>query len=149
MTNVIWNSLDVYFSEDRRDYFAHGVNQEKIDIAENFLNLTFSSGYKKFIRDYGGAMINGELIYGLEKQDDMDDFSWSVIDKTLFYKITQQWPGIEDWYIISDDGRGNPIGCKPDGSVWLSDHDAGCEQIKLADNFEEFLEKILNDTLYA
>ncbi len=48
----------------------------------------------------------------------------------------------------SDDGRGNPIGCKPDGYVWLSDHDAGFEQVKLADSFEEFLEKILDDRLY-
>ena len=93
-------------------------------------------------------MIKGDLIYGLSKQADMSDSIWSVVEKTNFYKIKQQWPGIEDWYIISDDGRGNPIGCKSDGSVWLSNHDAGFEQVKLADDFEEFLEKILDDRLY-
>lgn len=36
----------------------------------------------------------------------------------------------------------------PDGSVWLFDHDSGFEQVKLADSFEDFLHKLLTDTLY-
>lgn len=63
-------------------------------------------------------------------------------------KNTQNWPDIDDWYIISDDGRGNPIGINPKGEVLLSDHDSGFEQIKLADDFEEFVYRLLTDTLY-
>jgi hypothetical protein len=147
MTSV-WKKLNDYFTNGRLDYFSHGIPFSKIGDAEKRINIKFNDNYKKFLVLYGGAMIKGDLVYGLSKQVDMDDAIWSVVDKTNFYKVTQQWPGIEDWYIISDDGRGNPIGCKPDGSVWLSDHDAGFEQIKLADSFEEFLEKILDDTLY-
>ena len=70
------------------------------------------------------------------------------MSKNYLYKDFQKWPDIEDWYVISDDGRGNPIRIDPEGKVWLSDHDAGFEKVKLADNFEEFLHKLLTDTLY-
>ncbi len=116
--------------------------------AETHLLVKFCSEYREFLRLYGGGIVGSYFIYGLKKQLSMSKDFWSVVQNTNFYKHTQKWPGIEDWYIISDDGRGNPIGCKPDGSVWLSDHDAGFEQVKLAENFEEFLEKILDDRLY-
>tara|TARA_Y100000780_G_scaffold74991_1_gene67386 strand:+ start:86 stop:535 length:450 start_codon:yes stop_codon:yes gene_type:complete len=122
--------------------------EEEIAQAELLLNLGFSNSYKEFLSLFGSGVFPGHIVHGLKKTLLMSDTVWSVIDKTLFYKETQKWPGIEDWYIISDDGRGNPIGCKPDGSVWLSDHDAGFEQVKLADDFEQFLEKLLSDTLY-
>lgn len=144
----LWKSIDAYFKDDRVDYFAGPVTTEEILRAQQLMGLKFNKGYAKFLENYGGAMISGDLIYGLRKQDDMDRDTWSVVDKTYFYKNTQKWPDIDDWYIISDDGRGNPIGCKPDGSVWLSDHDAGFEQVKLADSFEEFLEKLLDNRLY-
>jgi len=143
-----WKSLDTYFKDDRDDYFAGPVPIKEIMEAQQLIGLNFSKGYVEFLEKYGGAMISGDLIYGLRKQDDMNKDAWSVVDKTYFYKNKQKWPRISDWYVISDDGRGNPIGCKPDGSVWLSDHDAGFEQVKLADSFEEFLEKLLDDRLY-
>lgn len=144
----IWNMLKEYFLEDRHDYHSSPVAKGEIKEAEKKISSNFTDSYKKFVKKYGGAMVCGDFIYGLRKQEDMDNDLWSVIQNTNFYKKQQQWPGIEDWYVISDDGRGNPIGCKPDGSVWLSDHDAGFEQIKLADSFEEFLYKLLTNTLY-
>ena len=147
MSNI-WEQLSDYFNDDRFDYFCEGVSKREINDAEEKLKLFFSKSYKCFLANYGGAMIMGDLIYGLRYQADMNENHWSVVDKTLFYKITQKWPNIEDWYIISDDGRGNPIGCKPDGSVWLSDHDANFEQVKLADDFEGFLHKLVTNTLY-
>jgi hypothetical protein len=147
MSNT-WQELEQYFSDDRYDYFCDGVNEEEITDAEKAIGLPFSPSYKNFLRKYGAATVKGDLINGLRYQADMDRYNWSVIDRTKFYKQTQKWPEIDDWYIISDDGRGNPIGCKPDGSVWLSDHDAGFEQVKLADSFEGFIHKLLTDTLY-
>lgn len=140
--------LEEYFDEDRSDYFCEGVSDQEIINAQNEIDLIFSSPYIVFLKKYGGAMIKGDLIYGLRYQIDMDDNCWSVMDNTKFYKETQKWPDIHDWYIVSDDGSGNPIGVNPKGEVWLSDHDSGFEQIKLADNFEEFLYKLLTDTLY-
>lgn len=148
MNSTTWKKLKNYFVDDREDYYAVPAAEENIKTAENILELKFSDSYKKFLSLYGGAMISGDLVYGLSYQVDMDKDTWSVVDKTKFYKEVQKWPGIEDWYIISDDGRGNPIGVDPAGKVWLSDHDSNFEKVKLADNFEEFLEKLLNDSLY-
>lgn len=128
--------------------FGGPCNKDEICKAEFELKLPFNPGYKEFLELYGGGVVGSYFVYGLKKQISMGNDLWSVVQNTNFYKITQQWPGIDDWYIISDDGRGNPIGCKPDGSVWLSDHDAGFEQVKLADSFEDFLYKLLTDTLY-
>ena len=143
-----WEELEKYFSERTPDYIGGPVQENEIEMAEYELKLKFHLGYIYFLKLYGGATVCGELIYGLSYQQCMSIDCWSVVQNTNFYKQTQKWPDIDDWYVISDDGRGNPIGCKPDGSVWLSDHDAGFEQVKLADNFEEFLHKLLTDTLY-
>jgi len=77
----------------------------------------------------------------------MGDNFYSVVDLTNFYR-NQHWPYIGEWYVVSDDFDGNPIGIDPDGKVWLLDHDSGFEKVKLADSFEEFLYKLLTDTLY-
>jgi hypothetical protein len=139
--------LDIHMNE-LTGLYGGSCAIEEINKAQNQLNLTFQNDYIQFLNKYGGGGVGSHYIYGLRKISLMDDECWSVIQNTNFYKHDQKWPDIDDWYIISDDGRGNPIGCKPDGSVWLSDHDAGFEQVKLADNFEEFLHKLLTDTLY-
>ena len=146
-SSTLPQALSYYFNE-RIEYVGGPVPKSEIFLAEKKLKTSFSKSYKKFLEKYGGELLNGYTINGLRKTILMDIDLWSVVQNTKFYKETQKWPGIEDWYIISDDGRGNPIGCKPDGSVWLSDHDAGFEQVKLADDFEQFLEKLLTDTLY-
>ncbi|CAO5675989.1 MAG: hypothetical protein HEEMFOPI_01984 [Holosporales bacterium] len=140
-------NLSDWFKEDRGLYTSP-LTVLSINEYEKLLGSKFSESYRNFLINYGSGIVGSFYIYGNQANNFMDGYMKSVVDKTNFYKITQQWPGIEDWYIISDDGRGNPIGCKPDGSVWLSDHDADFEQVKLADDFEEFLEKILDDRLY-
>jgi len=147
MQNSVWQLIDSEYKEYPEDYGGPLGDLSFISDVEKELKVQFSEQYKFFVQKYGSGIFPGHIIYGLRPLDDMDDLK-SVLDKTNFYKNTQQWPGIEDWYIVSDDGRGNPIGCKPDGSVWLSDHDSNFEQVKLANDFEEFLHKLLTDTLY-
>jgi streptogramin lyase len=53
------------------------------------------------------------------------------------------WPGVESWYIISIDGRGDPIGIDSCGVVWLSDHD-GSEIVRLASTFDRFIVELLD-----
>jgi hypothetical protein len=143
----IWEALAKDFEE-----FPEGqcgsVDGKEIIEAEKFLNVYFSQGYKRFLRMYGGASVPGHYIYGLRRQINMGERSWSVIHRTDFYKNVQKWPDIEDWYIVSDDGSGNPIGIDPEGRVWLSDHNSGFEKVKLADSFEEFLYRLYTETLY-
>ena len=140
--------LEEYFDNDLE---LHGVGATEKDIkkTEITLGLLFCEGYKNLLMIYDSVDLPGHTIYGLKPLSDMIGSSVeNVINNTKFYKETQKWPGIDDWYIVSDDGRGNPIGVNPRGEVWLSDHDSGFEQVKLADNFEEFLYKLLTDTLY-
>ena len=124
------------------------TSKEEIQLTEKTLETSFSPSYKNFLEKFGGGLVGSYEIFGIKRAEFMGKSLWSVIQNTKFYKDTQKWPGIEDWYVISDDGRGNPIGVDPDGKVWLSDHDAGFEKVKLADSFEEFLHKLLTDTLY-
>ena len=147
MSSNFANKLHMHMNE-LNGLYGGTCSEKEISQEEEKLNLLFSLKYKEFLLKYGGGIVANLYIYGLKKISLMSDNLWSVVQNTKFYKETQKWPGIDDWYIISDDGRGNPIGCKPDGSVWLSDHDAGFEQVKLADDFEQFLEKLLSDTLY-
>ena len=149
MNNVknIWKMLDKQFKAYPQD-MAGGVTESVIKQEEDKLSLLFSKGYKEFLLKYGGAGIGSKFVYGLRKHKDMDVKLYTVSRLTDFYK-NQKWPGIKEWYIISEDFDGNPIGIDPKGVVWLSDHDSGFEKVKLADNFEEFLYKLLTDTLYS
>jgi hypothetical protein len=146
-TDVIWAKLNEHFNKYPQAR-GGGVSDQNIRMAEEQLKVVFAKSYKTFLHVYGGGCVADLYVYGLSKAEIMAPKLFSVIQNTDFYKKEQKWPDIDDWYIISDDGRGNPIGCKPDGSVWLSDHDAGFEQEKLADSFEEFLEKLLDNKLY-
>jgi hypothetical protein len=143
----VWKLLKKEFEQDS-GLQAGPVPLGDIDNAEVELKVKFSSSYRKFIRSFGGAIVGPYKIVGLRRQENMDVYLWSVKSLTHFFKKEQNWPNIESWYIISDDGFGNPIGIDPEGKVWLSDHDSGFEQIKLADSFEEFLYKLYTDTLY-
>lgn len=147
MNNIFKTKLDIHMNE-MEELYGGPCNLDEIKMAEKILNTRFNPDYKEFLCKYGGGIVGSHYIYGLKKISLMGDKLWSVIQNTQFYKETQKWPGIGEWYIISDDGRGNPIGCKPDGSIWLSDHDSEFEQIKLAESFEGFLHKLLTETLY-
>ncbi|MGL5720168.1 MAG: SMI1/KNR4 family protein [Alphaproteobacteria bacterium] len=144
--NNIWGLLAEHAKEFPED-FAEGVKLEEIREAEAELGLKFSEAYIRFLQTYGGACFCAYPIYGLRKLEIMGNFCWSIVNRTLHYR-SENWPDIEDWYIVLDDGRGNPIGVDPDGKVWLSDHDSGFEQVLLAEDFEEFLYKLYTETLY-
>lgn len=145
----IWRLLE---NEREEDPICFGIpvkDNQLIQEAQTILGLTFSASYIVFLKKFGGIVYD-YIVYGLIPQptEESGFLNKSIIERTKFFKEHQKWPGIENWYIISDDGSGNPIGIDPDGKVWLSDHDAGFKHIKLADSFEEFLYKLHSDTLY-
>jgi len=147
MSGSVWERLEKEFHEYPTD-FGGPRDSEKVKEAEKNLGVVFADSYKKFLIKYGSATLGGHNIYGLVYLSGMGESTPDIVSNTKFYKEFQKWPGIKDWYVISDDGSGNPIGVDPAGVVWLSDHDSGFEKLKLADNFEEFLVKLLDDTLY-
>ena len=147
MENQLWELLNKEYKNYPED-FGRRCKSEEIEEAQEKVKLEFHASYKNFLLKYGSATLPGFIIYGLIPLPEMGKSVNNIVKKTAFYKNFQKWPGIENWYVISDDGRGNPIGIDPQGKVWLSDHDAGFEKVKLADSFEEFLHKLLTNTLH-
>jgi hypothetical protein len=142
----VWKLLDEKRLQYPEDFGQPFLQEDEINRVQIVLGVYFSEQYLRFIRDYGNASLPGHTVYGMYPLK--DEWLKTVLDKTLFYRNHQKWPGIEDWYIVSDDGFGNPMGVDPEGKVWLSDHDSGFEKVKLADDFEEFLYRVYTETLY-
>lgn len=142
----ILKQIDASIVMDRKLY-GGPIDQSLLKDIEINLNLKFSSEYVNFIKKYDGIFFGAYNIYGATDLILIGCKLNSVVTETLFYR-EQNWPGIENCYVISDDGRGNPIYMDSEGKVWLSDHDSGFETILLADSFNEFLIKIYEDRLY-
>lgn len=141
----IWKELKKHCEEYPQN-FAGNSNLEEIKKVEDTLDMTLSESYKKFLLLYAGASLEGLLIFGTKPHRFMGVTNNTVVLNTLNYR-NQNWPGTENWYIVSDDGAGNPFGVDPEGKVWLSDHDTG-EILPVAEDFEEFLYRLYTDTLW-
>lgn len=148
MNNDVWKLLEEEYQEFPRRKCANAGDQI-IDQCEQELGLIFSNSYKFFLKYHECSAVGELYINTLTRSERSPRELWSVADVTKWFKEEQQWPNIDDWYIVSDNGSGDPIGIKPNGEVWISYHDSGFEQEKLANNFEEFLYKLLTDTLWG
>lgn len=145
--HVCWELLEKEYKNFPEDC-AGSVSDKAINTTQELFKTSFSESYAYFLKAYGSGLFDGYIIYGIVPMSSMGSFCTNIVDKTFFYKVTQGWPDIEDWIVISDDGSGNPIGLLPNGEVWLSDHDSNFEKIRLAKSFEDFLYKLLTNTLY-
>jgi hypothetical protein len=117
--------------------YGGGVGTPEIDQAEVALGVKFDPEYVRFLREFGGAMLGAEPLLGLSRADVMGIDSWSVVDVTLRFR-SEGWEGVDDWYLVSVDGAGNPVGVARDGAVYLSDHHGGGIS-KLANSFLDYL----------
>lgn len=117
------------------------ATEDEVLDAERRLGCQFDPDYREFLLRFGGATVGSEHIHGLSPVESMDDEMWSVVALTEHFR-GDGWRGIEGWYICSMDGRGNPIGLKPDGTVWCVDHDVG-DCYLVSEMFEGFIEKCL------
>lgn len=141
MNNETWTRLESHFADVERaagpvTRAANLPDAEEISEAESKLGLKFCKDYAEFVLRYGGAIVGAFPVFGLRPVLAMGN-PWSVVAVTLQFR-EQVWPGTADWYVVSEDGFGNPIGIAADGAVMISDHDAG-EIAPLEANFEAFL----------
>lgn len=139
MRHETWLLLDQQFDE-YPIMRASSVPTDEIAAAARELNCDFDTDYVEFVHRYGGAMVGAYPIYGL-REAEVVGRPWSVVEVTQRYR-TDGWLGTADWYIVSVDGFGNPIGMSADGKVWISDHDAG-EVYLLQPSFEHFIDSCL------
>ncbi len=147
MINNTWDLLEKFINEFPQIKCLNS-DDEQILKAEREIGLNFSESYKYFLKNYQCSSVGELYVYTLNKAEDSSSVLWSISEGNKFYKQTQKWPDIEDWYIVSDNSSGDPIGINPKGEVWISYHNSGFEQEKLADSFEEFLYKLLTKTLW-
>jgi len=107
-----------------------------IESAQQRLKCRFDRDYIEFLRRFGSAVVGPNSIFGIGVADAMGEDE-EVVEQTERFRA-QRWPGVGNWYIVSVDGRGNPIGIAPDGKVRLSDHDVG-DISDVAESYEMFL----------
>jgi hypothetical protein len=131
-----WQRLDQEFTQFPIMRALEIPSEEEIAEAAAAIGCTFHEDYVMFLRRYGGAMVGSLPVFGLRPAP-VTGMPWHVVEVTKWFR-EQGWPGVNEWYVISDDGFGNPIGVAPDGRVMISDHDSGLVRL-LAKNFEEFL----------
>ena len=135
MNTEIWQKLDQVFAEFPV-MRADGVPASEIRSASEALGRRFDPDYCEFVARYGGAIVGPYPVFGLRRATVMGN-QWSVVDETKWF-WAEHWRGVEDWYIVSLDHCGNPIGIAPNGCVMISDHDAG-DIAQVAPSFEGFI----------
>ena len=136
MRATTWAKLDEEFL-DLPMMKAEPASRVEVENAAKRLGCTFDPDYFEFVRRYGGAMVGPAPMLGVRQAEVMGVDAWSVVEVTERFR-KDGWRGVDEWYIVSIDGAGNPIGMSREGSVWVSDHDAG-EIIEFADSFEVFV----------
>lgn len=112
-------------------------SDSEIKSAQEVLGVSFSSDYVDFIKETGGAIVGAFPVFGLRHAEPMDDCLWSVVDVTMKFR-NDKWPHSTDWYVVSTDHSGNPIGIDKNGAALSYDHDRG-QIYKIADSFEDLL----------
>ncbi|MFO0969601.1 MAG: SMI1/KNR4 family protein [Gemmataceae bacterium] len=143
MKSETWDLLDREFSKFPI-MKSTPVSRAEIEAAAEELGQPFHEDYIEFVSRYGGAMVGPYPIYGLRKPEVMG-LPGTVTAVTKNFR-TQRWPGTDGWYVISEDGFGNPIGASQDGTIWISDHDSGGVS-KVATDLEHYLRtRCLRDT---
>lgn len=134
------DTLEALEQKFRESPFLKGgeVPRAEIDQAAASLGVSLPSDYLEFVEKFGGGVVGPYPIFGLRKVNAMGR-AFSIVNVTNDFR-KQNWPGTENWVVISEDHAGNPIGLAPDGKVWISDHDFG-QLAVVAESFEHYLRK--------
>lgn len=122
--------------ESSRVLWGEPVTEAEIDRASASLGKDFPNAYREFLARFGGAVVGGFPIFGLRPVEAMGK-PWSVMEVDEQIRQTGI-PELARWLVISSNHAGSPIGIRPDGSVWIWDHDFGGPS-ELAENFEDFV----------
>lgn len=142
MKNDIRLKLEKLF-EKWNGSVAEPVSEQEIINKENLLEENLPNDYRDFIKKYGGAVINGNSIFGLRKPTLMFDEPSNFDEQSIIFRkeLPKEYSKI---VVISVDAFGNPTGfLPPSEKIFTYDFDFG-GQYELAENFNEYLENLLN-----
>lgn len=118
-------------------------DDEEINKAEKELNVSFDEDYREFLKLFGGSYV-GFPVYGFKNCEMLS--SETVTDLTdsfrKSFRVDQRFPIVQESYVISMDGNGDPIIIDKEGKVRIFYHDNN-EVKTLANTFEELIERYL------
>ncbi len=141
LINKIENTMNPIPSINLRGIPA---NDLQIIEAQNQLNIKFHNDYVIFIKIFGGAYA-GLPIYAFENNDMMAN--QTVVDLTKQFREDyiddKRSEILNESYVISFDGGGNPILIDSYGKVMIFYHDNDEYKI-FASSFSEFIEKAID-----
>jgi hypothetical protein len=135
-TKLIKKLKKFLLNEENSEFVGKPATDEQIIEAENKLGVTFSDDYIAFIKLFGGAYA-GIDIHAFENAESIG--KESVIDLTLDVRTSH--PEVQNAYVISDDGSGNPIMINPNGEVLIYYHDCGETEI-LSSSLGKYIEEV-------
>jgi hypothetical protein len=116
------------------DYIENVSTDSELSEAEKELNVTLDDEYKFFVKNFGGCFV-GLDIFALKNSKNLEQITF--IDLTKSFR-KQGYPNMDNKYVISFDGSGNPICINSKGEVLLFDHDIG-EYSKIANSFNKLI----------
>ncbi|URN95877.1 MAG: SMI1/KNR4 family protein [Candidatus Pristimantibacillus lignocellulolyticus] len=142
MKDALMERLKIFLHrEDNRTLVGIPASQEEIFKAQQLLNVIFHEDYVNFIKTFGGAYA-GLAIHAFSNGSSLGNET--VVELTLgFREQFKELPlaeVLQNSYVISMDGSGDPIIMNQAGKVFICYHDTG--EIKLlADSFEKLIEE--------
>lgn len=143
MQKILTELLDFY-SDDHDDLRGIPATDAEISEAEKILNVKFSNEYIQFIKIFGGAYAGYE-IHAFQNAPILSKNTVTelTIEFRTAYLSKSKCSIINQSYVISMDGSGNPIMLDPQGKVLIYYHDAACDATELnvlSDSFFSLLE---------
>ncbi|MCA9676185.1 MAG: SMI1/KNR4 family protein [Kofleriaceae bacterium] len=118
-------------------------SREEVDDAQERVGVRFDPDYREFLVRYGGGIVGSLPILGVSRAEAMSKDEWSVVAVTARFRA-DGWTPTERWVVVSVDLAGNPVGVDSEGTVWISDHDAGEVRV-VATTFEGFIVQLLDE----
>ncbi|MGQ7853702.1 SMI1/KNR4 family protein [Pedobacter sp. WC2501] len=145
MDNTLFRKIEDFLSNDENVIFRGGPTEcDMIAIAEKELNVNFDKDYIEFLKLFGGSFV-GLPIYGFKNSEMLSD--QTVVDLTKEfrenYAYDNRCPEIQNSYVISVEGNGDPIMINSDGEVLIYNHDDDTLE-QIAPSFERLIEDNLS-----
>ena len=110
-----------------------GASQEKIEEAEQALNLSFSDEYREYVSAFGAAVANGHELTGV-----CASLRLNVVDVTLSERLVNPAAPM-NWYVVEQANiDGIVIWQARTGEIWQTMPNA--QPIKLCDSLVDYIE---------
>lgn len=141
MNDNLVNRISEFLSDSDNELFAgKPATTDQIEEAEKTLNVSFDKDYKQFLELFGGSFV-GFPVYGFNNCDMLSQESVLELtqDFRTNYATDDRFPIIQNSYVISMDGNGDPIIINEKNEIVIYYHDNNESEV-ISKSFEELIE---------